>query len=139
VVERLRPRLRIFRDERGRELFDLPEGPLPDPETPAPPRFLPEYDNIHLSHDDRGRINGDLSGLPMPAGSGSDYGSVLVDGFLAGMWRMSRDRDRATLVIEAAGSWSKADRLAVSDEGARLLAFLASDTSGHDVRIAAAS
>jgi Winged helix DNA-binding domain len=134
VIERLRPRLVTFPDERGRELFDLPDAPRPDQETPAPPRFLPEYDNILLSHDDRSRIIPDNRGLPMPAGRGGELGSLLVDGFLGGMWRITRERGRATLVVETDASWSATDRLAVAEEGARLLAFMAADGQDHDVQ-----
>jgi hypothetical protein len=134
VIDRLRPRLLTFRDERGRELFDLPGAPRPDPEIPAPPRFLPEYDNILLSHDDRGRIIGDIRGLSMPAGRGGELGSVLVDGFLGGMWRITRLGGKATLLIEMGGSLPKADQTAVADEGARLLAFVA-DTHDHDIHV----
>ena len=134
VLERLRPHLVTFRAERGRELFDLPDAPRPDPETPAPPRFLPEYDNILLSHDDRGRIIRDNRGLPMPAGRGGELGSLLVDGFLGGMWRITRDRGKATLVIEAGGSWTKSEQRAVAEEGARLLTFMAADVQDHDVQ-----
>jgi hypothetical protein len=133
VVARLRPQLLVFRDERGRELFDLPDAPRPDPETPAPPRFLPEYDNILLSHDDRRRIIPDNKPLPMPAGRGGELGSVLVDGFLAGMWRINQDRDTARLLIEPAGPWSVSDRAAVAEEGSRLLDFVAGDIPDRDV------
>jgi hypothetical protein len=137
VIERLRPSLVTFRDERGRELFDLPGAPRPDPETPAPPRFLPEYDNILLSHDDRGRIIRDNKGLRLPAGRGGELGSVLVDGYLGGMWRIRRVAGKATLVIEPSGSWTRADQTAVAEEGARLLAFMAADADDHDLFVGA--
>ena len=87
VVERLRPRLVTFADERGRELFDLPDAPRPDPDVEAPVRFLPEYDNVLLSHQDRSRFIGpDLSGFH------SFKGTVLVDGRLAGLWRRDGNR-----------------------------------------------
>jgi len=135
VVERLRPRLLTFSDEGGRELFDLPDAPRPDPETPAPPRFLPEYDNIVLSHDDRSRIIRDNRVLPMPEGRGGELGAVLVDGFLSGMWRITHVRGNATLTVETDGSWTKEDRTAVANEGARLLAFLATDVHDRDVQL----
>jgi Winged helix DNA-binding domain len=83
VVERLRPGLLTFRDECGRELFDLPDAPRPD--TPAPPRFLPHYDNVFLSHADRTRIISDEHRKRI----GTDNGllsAVLVDGFIAATW-----------------------------------------------------
>jgi hypothetical protein len=87
IVERLRPQLVTFRDERGRELFDLPHAPRPDPATPAPVRFLPEYDNVLLSHDDRSRfVSASDRALLGPVRS-LGWGAVLHDGAVRGMWR----------------------------------------------------
>ncbi len=94
VLERLRPRLRTFRDEAGRELFDVPDGPLPDPDTPAPVRFLPEYDNLVLSHDDRSRVIDRRFGV-----DGWMRGSILVDGFVRGTWRHDTKQGVATMQI----------------------------------------
>jgi hypothetical protein len=121
---RLRPRLRTFRDEKGRELFDVLDGPLPDPETPAPVRFLPEYDNILLSHDDRSRI-GD------PAARAGPFwkGYLLVDGFGVGTWKVERQPRVATLLVKQYRPIRTAERAEVRDEGERLLAFLAAEAT----------
>ena len=98
VVERLRPRLRVFHDEAGRELFDLPDAERPDPDTPAPARFLPEYDNVLLGYKDRTRMIGDVRRRLIDPGIPGSFRTFLVDGFVGGRWRM--ERERATLTIE---------------------------------------
>jgi hypothetical protein len=128
VVERMRGSLRTFRDERGRELFDVADGPLPDPDTPAPPRFLPDYDNALLAHSDRTRIVADEHRVV------SLNGSVLVDGFSAGTWKISRHDGGATLAVKPFSPWAGEDVDAVAAEGARLLAFSAAGESVREVR-----
>jgi hypothetical protein len=132
VTERLRPGLRTFRDEAGRELFDLPDAPRPDPETPAPPRFLPEYDNLLLSHEDRSRVNDGGHPIPLYPGNGGVAGHLLVDGFYRGLWKIVRDGRRATLEI----TWfdrAPTGREAVVAEGRALLDFAAPGADGHVV------
>jgi hypothetical protein len=134
VIERLRPALITFRDEQGRELFDLPDAPRPAPDTPAPPRFLPQFDNVALSHDDRGRIiDAGHRRFLLEEGAGG-YGGLLVDGFARGTWRITEDGGTPTLQIRQLDRLSARDRAAVSEEGARLLSFLAEDGRAHDVR-----
>jgi hypothetical protein len=135
VVERLRPRLTTFRDERGRELLDVPGAPLPDPETPAPPRFLPDYDNAILSHDDRSRIVSDELRRRWMSRRGPMPGTVLVDGFAAAVWWIERSGGRASLVIEPPAPLPSSVLPGVLAEAERVLAFVSGSGAG-DVRIA---
>jgi winged helix DNA-binding protein len=139
VVNRLRPRLRPFRDDGGRELFDLPDAPRPDPQTTAPPRFLPEYDNALLSHRNRSRFLLEAHrGRIAAAFTDRPQGAVLVDGFLRGSWRLERDsaRDAVTMVVSHAGRLSKRAAASLGAEGRRFARFLAEDAAVHDVRLA---
>jgi hypothetical protein len=135
VFERLRPDLRTFRDERGKELFDLPDAPLPHPDTPAPPRFLPEYDNVTLSHADRSRIlNGQGPGLPLPRGVA--LGTLLVDGFYRANWRVEEANGIATLIIDRFAPLPTDPPEAMEqilEEAGRLLTFVAPGATKHDV------
>jgi hypothetical protein len=133
-LEALRPALHVYRDSRGRELFDLPELPWPPPEAVAPVRFLPEFDNLLLGHERRTRIIADehrkrvyLPGLRVAA-------TFLVDGFVAGVWKVTRQKGAATLVLEPFGPLSAAEEDALVEEGGQLLRFVACDAGRHDVQ-----
>ena len=117
VVARLRSQLRTFRDENGVEFFDLPEAPRPDPDIPVPPRFLPEYDNLLLSHSDRSRF---FDGQLVPRGW---VGNLLVDGMFSGGWRIKRTKRQTRLEIEPGKILPMSDRQQVKAEGDRLLDF----------------
>ncbi|NEC67260.1 winged helix DNA-binding domain-containing protein [Streptomyces sp. SID9727] len=133
VFERLRPRLVTFRDEHGTELFDLPDAPRPAEDTPAPPRFLPEFDNVLLGHADRTRI------IPAPLkglnGVGNQaYGSVLLDGFFAAVWRLDTPRDApAVLTVQEVRPLTAAERDALTEEAADLVTAM-TPAAEHDVR-----
>jgi hypothetical protein len=135
VFERLRPRLLTFRDEQGKELFDLPDAPRPQPEEPAPVRFLGEYDNILLGHADRRRII--PADFPWPAmlADGRFVNNLLVDGILRATWWIERDGKRsATLAIRPFRRFTRAERGEVEVEAARMIDFAASDAKARDVR-----
>jgi hypothetical protein len=134
VMDRLAPRLRRFRDEHGRILHDVPAGRRPDPDTPAPPRFLPEYDNALLSHADRTRIVSAEAARHW-AGVGLPPGTLLVDGFVQGLWTLERGPARATLRVTTFRRFSRGEETSVEKEGAALLAFAAPESRKRDVQL----
>jgi hypothetical protein len=135
VTERLRPRLLTLRNENGQELFDLPDAPRPDSDTPAPPRFLPEYDNVLLSHADRSRIYTGGYRPPPHAGKGGFIGNVLVDGFFRATFTITRQADGATLLITPFDRLSRKDATALSEEGERLLHFVTEPEGARTLEI----
>lgn len=135
VFERLRPELRTFRDPADRELFDLPAAPLPDADTPAPVRFLPEYDNLLRSHADRTRVLDDDVREAIRTPNDSPMPTFLVDGFVRGTWRLERKRKAATLYVTPIGKLRKAEDTAVTREAERLLALLAPDPSTRSLEL----
>ncbi|QIN79322.1 winged helix DNA-binding domain-containing protein [Rubrobacter marinus] len=124
-VEALRPELRAFRDEGGRELFDLPDAPLPGADAPAPVRFLPEYDNVLLAHADRTRVIADEHRARVFLSAGRVRATFLVDGFVAGTWKVEREGGSARLEIEPFGTLPDETRSSLDEEGERLLRFFA--------------
>jgi Winged helix DNA-binding domain len=124
TFEKLRPELQTYRGEGRTELFDLPGLALPAEDVPAPVRFLPEYDNLLLSHSNRNRVIADeyrskvyLPGLRVAA-------TILVDGFVRGAWKIEKTKTAATLVIEPFDKLTKKDRAALTDEGELLVRFV---------------
>ncbi|MEU0987268.1 winged helix DNA-binding domain-containing protein [Streptomyces sp. NPDC005953] len=157
VFARLRPRLLVFCDEKGVELFDLPDASRPDPSTPAPPRFLPEYDNLLLSHADRSRVVAQDEHKSLTWRGNQSYPTLLVDGFLAGIWQLTQtegragsetseaskaskaskaseaEANRATLTVQLFAPLGKAQRAEVAEEAERTLSALSSAAT-YDIR-----
>jgi hypothetical protein len=128
VVERIRDRLRSYRDDAGRELLDVADGEIIDGGEPAPVRFLPEFDNVFLSHADRSRIVEGPLDLERYA-----RGTLLVDGFVAGGWRVVQSRREARLLVFPARPLDAAERRDVVDEATSLLAFLTPDATSRAI------
>ncbi|GAB1509729.1 winged helix DNA-binding domain-containing protein [Actinophytocola sp. KF-1] len=125
AVAAIRDELVSFRDERGRELLDLPGAPRPDPDTPAPVRFLPAFDNAILGYDDRTRIIDDEHRLLSVAGARV----VLVDGRVAATWTV----EDGAVVVAPLRPFTRAERAEVTSEGTALAMFL-SDKENDEIR-----
>jgi winged helix DNA-binding protein len=135
-VEESRRELRTFRDEQGNELLDLPDMPLPPADTPAPARFLPEYDNLVLSHADRTRFVPEEHRKKVFLSAGRVRATFLLDGTVRGTWRIEKCRGAASLVVEPFDPPSEPERDALVEEGERLVRFVEDEAEAFTVRLA---
>ena len=136
-IENFKPELRSYRDEGGNELLDLPDAPSPKDlaDVPALVRFLPDYDNLLLSHADRTRIIADEHRPKVFLSAARVRATFLVDGFVRGAWKIEKSKRAATLVMEPFERLVKRERDALIEEGGRLVRFVEEDsTEAFDVR-----
>ncbi|MGH8793913.1 MAG: winged helix DNA-binding domain-containing protein [Stackebrandtia sp.] len=136
VFARLRPRLVVYSDDEGKELFDVPDAALPDPDQPIAPRLVGPFDNLVLSHADRSRIIDDRGLAYLRTPNGQFPGMFLLDGFVAGLWRIDRTRKVATVAFEPFEPISKNDESCLEAEGRRLLGDMAPQSRQHRVDFA---
>jgi Winged helix DNA-binding domain len=136
VIDDLRPKLRTFRDERGRELFDLPDAPRPSPDEEAPVRFLPEFDHVLLGYAERTRIVADAHRPALATKNLIVPAIFLLDGFVAGLWSVEVKKGVARLLITPLIALNKSVRAALTDEGGALIRFIEPDAKAHTVDFA---
>jgi hypothetical protein len=135
VFDRLGPQLVRLRGEDGIEYFDVPNGPRPDPATPAPVRLMAQWDGALLAHADRSRVLPDRYRKAVFTKNGILHGTVWVDGLVRGVWRFDRSGPAPDLVITEFESLDERDEGALVGEGATLLSFAEPDAPGGTVRI----
>jgi hypothetical protein len=125
--------LETFTDEAGKTLYDVPDGPRPDPDTAAPVRFLPEFDNVLLSHAKRERIITDEHKPAVYTKNLRVKATYTVDGVVAGLWTADKKRGVATLTITPFGRTLKKTLTELEREGTALLGFLEPDAKSYAV------
>lgn len=134
ILKEMRDELVVFKDERGRELFDLPDSPRPSPDVPAPARFLPDYDNLLLlAYSDRSRIIADEHRKQVVTANLRVLATFLVEGFVAGTWKIERKKTKATLILTPFAPLSAGAHDDLAGEGEKLLAFAEPDAATHEI------
>jgi len=129
---------------RTRTVYDVPHAPRPSGDVPAPVRFLPDLDNVLLSHADRSRIVSDERRRSLQSRNGVLPGSVLVDGRVGATWVVRRTRldgpgrsrrELATLEVTPLDPLDRTRRRELVDEGERFVRFFADDAAEHAVDV----
>ncbi len=134
VFDAIRGELVTFTASDSRELFDLPDAPRPDADTPAPIRFMPLYDNAFLGYDNRRRM------LDPRDENGGDFlrdakPTVLVDGVITATWTIERRKATAMLTVTPKWTLRKADIAAIEHEAERLIRFMEETAETFEVRV----
>lgn len=135
MLDELRPELAVFRDENGRELFDLPDAPRPPDDVAAPARFLPEFDNLLLAHADRTRVIADEHRSSVATKNLRIRATFLCNGVVAGTWRIERKGKAARLQIEPFETLAKKAAKDLAAEGEALLRFVEADATAFAVTV----
>lgn len=134
AFQRMKDELVVYRSEDGETLYDLPGLPILDGDMPAPARFIPEYDNLVLAHADRRRVIADAYRPLVYLSAGRVRSILLVDGFMAGTWKIEKAKKAAALVIEPCVTLPAADQAALAEEGERLVRWVEDRAEQYSVR-----
>jgi hypothetical protein len=133
VLEEMRPGLRAFRTEAGRELLDLPDATRPDEDVPAPARLLPEFDSLVLAHADRTRVIADEHRAGLVTRNLRVRATFLWDGFAAGTWTAQRTRGTATLTLTPFARLPRGATKALEGEAEALIRFTEPEAKDHQI------
>ncbi len=133
-IEPLKAELVIYQDEDGKELLDVPDMSVLPEDTLAPVRFIPEYDNLLISHADRRRIIADEDRPKVFLSAGRIVATILVDGFVAGTWKTVREKKIARLLITPFRQLSVDSQATLETEGGKLIRFIEDDAERFEVQ-----
>jgi len=138
ALKALGPKVREFRDPRGRTLFDVKGAPLPAADVAAPVRYLPKWDSTLLAYapPERVRILSEAHRRTVIGKNGDVAQTILVDGLVAGTWTATAKPRDATIAVTPFGRLAKADRQALVEEGERLARFIAPESKAQRVTFA---
>ncbi len=139
TFDAMRSKLVVFESDKKRELFDLPKAPRPEEDTDAPVRFLPEFDNFVLAHADRSRLIDDEHRSKVVTKNLRVRATFLIDGRVAGTWKLDRKKTTATVTLEPFVKLTKTARALLEEEGVGVARFYEPDATQHEIIVGAPS